>query len=254
MTSADNTIKSSPYCSIAPIYDALMSHVNYHFWAHYISSVLNNEVDNPEYILECACGTGILASHLAEYGHQIYGFDKSPEMIAIANARYNDDRLFFIQAAFSDFPIEREYDAAICLYDSINYLMTGDEVIDFLERVKQALKPGGIFIFDICTRYNSNVHFRKYIDEGVIDGYKYFRFSDYSPISHIHINKFKLYKMDNPKEMYTENHTQFIYTMKQIRNFIKKSGFRLIAEYDDMTFNKAANRSFRIHYVVRKPL
>ena len=254
MTSVDNTIKKPPYGSIAPIYDALMSHVNYHFWAHYINSIFNNEADNPEIILECACGSGILASHLAEYGYKIYGFDKSEEMIAVANARDKNENLDFIPASFSDFPIEREYDGAICLYDSINYILTGDEVIQFLERIKQTLKPGGVFIFDICTRYNSSVHFIKYVDEGVIDGWKYYRFSDYSPVTHIHVNKFKLYRLDNPKVMFTEDHTQFIYSMRQIRDFIKRSGFKLAAEYDDMTFNKAEYQSFRIHYVVRKPL
>ncbi|MCK5827558.1 class I SAM-dependent methyltransferase, partial [Candidatus Bipolaricaulota bacterium] len=35
-------------------------------------------------ILELACGTGILAIHLAKVGHTILGLDRSPEMVALA--------------------------------------------------------------------------------------------------------------------------------------------------------------------------
>ena len=253
MTSADKTVKTSQYSSIAPIYDELMQHVNYHYWAHYISAILDNEAENPEYILELACGTGILAENLANYGYTIHGFDKSAEMISYANEKRGGDSLKFQVGEFADFTVEREYDAAVCLYDSINYILNDDEVIDFLVKVNDALVPGGIFIFDICTRYNSSVHFRKYSDEGKINGYKYYRYSDYSPLTHLHINNFKVYKIDDPRELYEENHTQFIYTIQQMRGFIRKSGFKLVAEYDDMTFNRGYNRSFRVHFVLRKP-
>lgn len=242
-----------PYEAITPIYDKLMSHVEYHRWADFIACLIKRETDNPKHILELACGTGTLANHLIRLGFRVSGFDRSEAMVTEAKRKYKSNNLRFETGDFLDFPLERQYDAAICLYDSVNYLIKLEDLIRFLERIREALKPGGVFIFDICTRYNSRTNFRQYSDEGSINGFHYSRFSDYNLRTHTHINDFQLYRNEDPSVHYKERHVQRIYSTGQIRNSVKKAGLITEAEYDDISFRRAGYRSLRVHFLTRKP-
>ena len=126
-------------------------------------------------------------------------------------------------------------------------------MVPFIERVSSALLPNGIFIFDICTRLNSRLNFRKYLDTGVIDGTAYRRFSDYNPRTHIHINEFTLYRESDTSVKWRERHEQRIYTVMQIQSALKDAGMELLGKYDDITLRAPHSRSLRIHFLTRKP-
>jgi len=240
-----------PYQVIASIYDELMQHVAYPQWAEYISKVFEEHDTSVRDIIELACGTGKLAFNLNKMGYNITGYDRSTAMLEQAKQNYPVSGLSFRIGSFDDFPIEEKYDAAICLYDSINYILKLEGVNRFIKRVKTVVKPGGLFIFDICTRYNSKIHFRDFLDQGKIGNYRYFRYSNYSPKNHFHINEFQIYDMDKPAVRYSEKHKQMIYAISDIRKAVRNTGMLIEAEYDDITFRKVGNQSLRVHFVLR---
>jgi len=242
---------AAPYEALAVIYDQLMEHVNYARWADYIVFLLK-EYCSGKHIIELACGTGAMAEKLTHAGFRVDGYDRSPQMIDAAKKREQYTGLSFRTGAFEDFPLDKQYDAAICLYDSINYLMQLNEVTAFIARVNEVLKPEGVFIFDICTRFNSYFNFRGFVDEGVLGGYRFHRYSDYNPATHIHINNFIVSPADNPQIVLKEQHRQFIYSVRQIQNAIAKTGMKLEAKFDNTSFNPPRLKSLRIHFVARK--
>lgn len=257
MISKNNTTTShiilKPYEGLAAIYDRLMSHVEYDKWAEFILSLLCRGGNFPSEALELACGTGNMANHLAASGIQVTGYDRSPQMIEQAKDKYRSPNLRFQAAAFDDFPLEKQYDAVICLYDSINYILEFDALVSFIERVKRVLHSGGIFIFDICTRYNSYTNFRGYTDEGYIDGCYYHRTSDYNPKNHLHANDFIICPANDSNKRFAERHEQNIYSVRQIRSAIKRAGMILESKFDDICLRSARRRSLRIHFLTRKP-
>jgi len=248
-------ITVDPYEAIAPIYDRIMAHVEYDKWAGFIAEILREETDWPPKVLELACGTGIMAEKLAGFGLQVTGYDRSPAMIEQAKKREIKDKLVFRTGDFASFPQDEKdekFDAVICLYDSINYLMDYAEVVGLMSRVAGVLNPRGVFIFDICTRHNSYTNFRGFVDEGEIGSYYYFRHSNYSPKTHIHSNDFLLYDRSDSTVQYREHHEQYIYSVKQIQNAVKAAGLKLEMKYDDIYPVPARMRSLRIHFVCRK--
>jgi SAM-dependent methyltransferase len=100
-------------------------------------------------ILELACGTGILAVHLARSGYEVVGTDLSPEMVAIAaeKGRYVAGVEFAV-ADMRDFDLVPGFDAALCMFDSLNYLLTLEDVSETLKSVSSVLQKSGVFIFD----------------------------------------------------------------------------------------------------------
>jgi len=258
MTNLDDTFSpgkskdlAPPYQAIARIYDKMMLHVEYDHWAAFLTALFDREINPPRRIIELGCGSGVMAEKLSRCGYQITGYDRSQAMIAVARGKIKDDNLRFETATFADFPTEEKFDAAICLYDSINYILDYGELIKFLARVKEVITPGGIFIFDICTRWNSFINFRGFFDDGEIDGWYYQRRSDYSSKTHIHTNDFVVYPRFEPSRQQREHHEQFIYSAGQIQSAIKKAGWKLEAKFDDITLRSAKLHSLRVHFLAR---
>jgi SAM-dependent methyltransferase len=61
-------------------------------------------------VLELACGPGTWTSQLLHYATNITAVDASPEMLAIAAARVDDERVRFIQADLFNWTPDRRYD------------------------------------------------------------------------------------------------------------------------------------------------
>jgi SAM-dependent methyltransferase len=106
--------------------------------------------EGPARILDLACGTGVLACALAEEGHEVLGVDLSPAMVARARARAVPG-VAFQEGDMTAYRPERPFDLVLCTFDSVNYLLDGAAMGDFLRCAAQALLPGGSLAFDANT-------------------------------------------------------------------------------------------------------
>lgn len=107
-------------------------------------------------VIDLACGTGVLAAALTRAGHAVLGIDASPAMLAIA--RRTAPRATFRRAAFGA-PLPPA-DAVICTFDSLNYLLRPARLTATFRRVARALRPGGIFLFDMNTMQGLRVRWK----------------------------------------------------------------------------------------------
>lgn len=98
-------------------------------------------------ILDLCCGTGQLAGLLGERGFMVVGVDGSEEMLR--HARENAPMADFVRADARDFALPIPCDAAISIYDSLNHLMSIEELTAAFGNVYAALQPGGVFVFDL---------------------------------------------------------------------------------------------------------
>ncbi len=56
--------------------------------------------------------------------------------------------MYIEQADFRSFALGETFDAAVCAFDSINYLDEVQQLRDVLRTVGDHLRPGGFFLFD----------------------------------------------------------------------------------------------------------
>lgn len=98
-------------------------------------------------ILDLCCGTGQLAHALSAQGFSMTGIDGSESMIAIARENA-PDAAFRVDDA-RDFTIDVEFHAALSTFDSLNHVMSLDELTNVFRNVYGALKGGGVFVFDL---------------------------------------------------------------------------------------------------------
>ncbi|MFK0278812.1 class I SAM-dependent DNA methyltransferase [Ensifer sp. NPDC090286] len=138
------------YDQFADVYDRLMGDISVRRYSAFVTKTLSEVGDRRLKILDLACGPGRFASFLLEQGHEVTGVDLSPEMLARARANAPLGRFepFDMNAPT---PFERKFDAVICLFDSINHLLSLDAVTRLFENVRKAILPGGLFLFDVNT-------------------------------------------------------------------------------------------------------
>ena len=107
-------------------------------------------------ILDVCCGTGYLAGILLSRGYRVTGVDCSPVMISYA--RENHPAGKFRVAEAINFRSAATFDGAVSTFDSVNHLLTRKDLNAAFERVAAALKPGGLFAFDVLleTGYQSD--------------------------------------------------------------------------------------------------
>jgi SAM-dependent methyltransferase len=103
-------------------------------------------------VIDVGCGSGIWARELSMAGYGVLGYDISPAMVAIAQKRV--PRGEFHARPFLTAKL-RPCVAVTALGEVFNYLFdrrnTKERLADFFARVHTALRPGGLFVFDVAT-------------------------------------------------------------------------------------------------------
>lgn len=109
----------------------------------------------PESVLDLGCGTGAAAVALALRGVRVVGVDRSPAMLAGARARAEHWGAVagFVEGDFRALDLEDRFDAAICLYDALNYCRSVDELTAVFSGLARHVEPGGQLLFDVITHY-----------------------------------------------------------------------------------------------------
>ncbi len=110
------------------------------------SLFLAHAVDPVRRVLEPACGTGRILAALARRGYEVLGYDRSAEMVAYASAKLRPLGGRVMRGDMESFLPPGRFDAAINLVNSIGYLLEDGGVASHLERVAEALRPGGVYL------------------------------------------------------------------------------------------------------------
>jgi len=102
-------------------------------------------------VVDLGCGSGIWARELSRAGYDVLGIDISPAMIEIARKRVPRGEFRVESLLKAKLP---KCDAVTSLGECLNYLFDRRNNITQLRRlfrrIYTALKPGGVFVFDIA--------------------------------------------------------------------------------------------------------
>ena len=103
-------------------------------------------------VVDLGCGSGIWARELTDAGYDVLGIDQSPEMLRIARRRA--PKATFVRASFLHAKLP-ECAAVTALGEVFNYLFDesndAGSLSELFRRVHSALRPGGLFVFDVAT-------------------------------------------------------------------------------------------------------
>ena len=116
-------------------------------------------------LLDVACGTGCHIEHLKAH-FDVEGIDLSQEMIEIAQQR--NPEVSFHCGNMIDFQLDHRFDVITCLFSSIGYVKTLENLIGAITCMTRHLVPGGVLVIEpwiVPDKYHPNTVHSIFIDE-----------------------------------------------------------------------------------------
>lgn len=139
------------YAFVADLYDHVVpyrSRDDVNFWVEAAT-----EDGGP--VLELGCGTGRVLIPTARAGIDIAGVDLSPHMLAVCRERLREEpaevqaRVELFQGDMRTFDLDRTFSLVTTPFRPFQHLVTVEDQMACLERVRRHLAPGGHLILDI---------------------------------------------------------------------------------------------------------
>jgi SAM-dependent methyltransferase len=132
----------------AQLYDLFYADKRYDQESAFVEQLLRvHGGEKVKEILEVACGTGSHAGILSSHGYSVVATDWSAAMLAEARRKFPN--VDFQRQDMRNLDLgKRRFDAAVCLFDSIGYAQSNDQILNVLSGIHRHLKPGGLFVFE----------------------------------------------------------------------------------------------------------
>ncbi|MDR2939194.1 MAG: class I SAM-dependent methyltransferase [Clostridiales bacterium] len=240
------------YRSFAYVYDLLMDDIPYDEWVSYILSLWAEYDSNPKLVLELGCGTGNITLRLAELGYDMIGSDISEDMLTVAKSKQKNNDVLFLCQDMRSFELYGTVDSIICLFDSLNYILNENELLDTFKLVYNYLNPDGIFIFDLNTAYK----FKHVLDNNSFSVVKDSAACIWGHIYNDDILEYfvTLFIKQNADsyQKSEEFHYQKSYPIKKIKHLLDLAGLKLLNTYDAFTFDPVKPNSERVYFIASK--
>jgi len=140
--------KDELYGKYARYYDLFNEGKGYPKEASFIEKILKKH--GCRKIIDVGCGTGRHAILLAKKGYTMFGVDISKEMLKIAreNAERENVQIDFRTADMRRLNFRAKFDAVLCLFETILYNTTNEEIFLTIRSFNRTLRGGGILIIE----------------------------------------------------------------------------------------------------------
>jgi len=130
----------------ARYYDRIYAFKDYAAEASKIRSIVEGELrTGGRRLLDVACGTGLHLEHLKAH-FDAEGLDLSPELLEVSRER--NPEVTHHLADMRTFELDARFDVVTCLFSSIGYMTTIDDLHRATERMASQLVPGGLLIVE----------------------------------------------------------------------------------------------------------
>lgn len=129
----------------ARLYDTFYSFKDYGAEAEKVDALIRERAPEARTLLDVACGTG---KHLEELAsrYEVEGLDLDPDLLSIARDRLPDVPLH--EGDMTDFDLGRQFDAVTCLFSSVGYVKTTENLRGAVAAMARHVGPGGVLVVE----------------------------------------------------------------------------------------------------------
>jgi SAM-dependent methyltransferase len=227
-----------------------MKEVAYEKWAEYImdTMALFNIKQTPMLDLTCGTGNSILP-FVKRKKKPILGVDNSIEMLRVAKTKQPD--LPLVQANARRLPFSNYFNLILSMFDSLNYILKLDNLLEAFSSVKEALKDGGHFLFDMNTPYGLKCVSGRDVREENKNFISVWRnvYDKDTKMLTLHLTLFV--KKDKHWHRIDEIHKEKGYSEEEIKYGLKTSDFQVIDAFRCFEHSRPDRFTKRILYIAK---
>ena len=212
------------YAEMAQYYDRIYSFKDYAAETEkLIGWIETHRQSNGVRLLDIACGTGRHLEHLSK-SFDAEGLDLSPELLELAQER--NPGMTFHCGDMRTFDLASSYDAITCLFSSIGYMTTIEDLGKAVANMARHLVPGGVLIVEPWLTPDAwkpgTVH-GMYIDDPEL---KIARVN--TSVTKERLSVFDLHHLVGTPEKtfhFVEHHEMGLYDAEEMTDAFEKAGF-----------------------------
>lgn len=104
-------------------------------------------------ILDIGCGSGLHLKGLNKKGYSLVGLDINIDMAKFVKENL-DKKIKVLVNDMRQLAVKKKFDAAICMMDTIRFLLTNEEIINHFKQVASCLKKKGLYILEFWAPFN----------------------------------------------------------------------------------------------------
>lgn len=209
-------------------------------------------------VLDLGCGPGLYAEKFASRGCKVTGIDYSRRSVSYAREQSlkRGLNIEYIYQNYLEIDYESSYDLALIIYCDMGVFSDAERDI-FMNKVYKALKPGGLFIFDIFTpmRYKEvakESHEWEVEEAGFWRPDKHICLSSHFiyPEHNTHMNQ--VIVIDKTGQVEAYRLWDHVYTRDTIEKVLLKHGFKNIQFFSDAAGKAYSSESETLCVVAEK--
>lgn len=248
------------YLSFAEVYDLFMDNVPYDLWIEHVVELLDKYHVPRELVAELGCGTGAITRRMQEKGYDMIGIDMSNEMLMIAREAATDESamdkkpILYLEQDMRDLDLFGTVRAMISICDSMNYIISKEDLKTVFHRVYTFLDPDGVFLFDMNTLYKyrnllAENTFAENRDEGSFIWENY-----YDEETKINEYDLTLYIGNDTGaySRYEETHLQRGYEEEEVVSLLQEAGLTFCESLDADTMGPVTSETERMYIIAQK--
>lgn len=243
------------YTGFAEVYDIFMDNVPYKEWSEYLIGLLREYGVEEGLVCELGCGTGKMTELLSQAGYDMIGIDSSSEMLNIAqNNRESENDILYLCQDMRQMELYGTVRAVVSVCDSMNYLLSEEDLLETFRLVNNYLDPGGVFVFDMNTEYK----YRELLADRTIcenrESCSFIWENYYDETERMNEYDLTLFvkEQEDLFRRFEEIHYQRSYRIESIKQLIEESGLKLVAVYDAFTHSTPNKESERVYFIARE--
>ena len=235
-------------------YNLLYKDKDYHAEVNYVAENLLKYSNHIKNILEFGSGTGGHGLLLNEKGFDVFGLERSEDMVSVAKEK----GLACAVADIAYFKLDKKYDAVIALFHVVSYLTSNEALIASFKNAYNHLVEEGVFLFDVW--YSPAVYNLKAlprIKRMQNEELKVIRIAE--PIIDFNKNLVNVQFSVIAKDMISgevselnENHPMRHFSIPEIELLAENTGFEILKVEEFLTGNEPSEKTWGVCFILKK--